>query len=127
MKPQHPKPSSRTFASVEFSTAAAGVSEEIDITGLTLSCIQFSTNWTNARIGFQASVDLSTNFYGVTNTDGDFLTYAVNANTILVFDPAPFAGLQRIKLTSMTSAGVAVPQDAERTVVLGLSEYVEAN
>jgi hypothetical protein len=112
---------------VEFSTAAAGVSEEIDITGLTLSCIQFSTNWTNARIGFQASVDLSTNFYGVTNTDGDFLTYAVNANTILVFDPAPFAGLQRIKLTSMTSAGVAVPQDAERTVVLGLSEYVEAN
>jgi hypothetical protein len=121
MKPQHPKPSSRTFASVEFSTAAAGVSDAVDLTGLTLSCIQFSTNWTNANIGFQASIDLSTNYYGVTDTAGNFLTYPVNANTILVFDPALFAGIQRLKLTSMTSAGVAVAQDDPRTVVLGLS------
>ena len=126
-KPVNPKPSSRTHASVAFTTAADGVSDAVDLTGLTLSCIQVSTNWTNAHVGFQASVDMTTNFLALTTTDNNFLAYPVNANTVLVFDPAPFAGIQRIKLTSITSAGVAVAQDAARTVVLGLSEYVEAN
>jgi hypothetical protein len=45
----------------------------------------------------------------------------------VAFDPAVFSGIQRLKLVSETTAGVAVVQTAERTVVLGLSEYVEAN
>ena len=127
MKPQHPKPSSRTFASVTITTAADGLSEEIDLTGLTLSCIQMSTAWTGSNIGFQGSVDMSTNYYPIYNDLGDHLTYPTSANRIVAFDPAVFSGIQRLKLVSETTAGVAVVQTAERTVVLGLSEYVEAN
>ena len=125
--PVNPKPSSRTHASIALTTAADGVSEEINITGLTLSCVQMSTAWDAAVIGFQASIDGSTNYYPVYDTAGNHLTYAAGASRIVAFDPAVFSGLQRLKLVSETTAGVAVAQTAARTLVLGLSEYVEAN
>lgn len=120
--PVNPKPSSRTHASISLTTAANGVSEEINLTGLTLSCIQMSTAWTAAAIGFQASVDGSTNFYPVYNSAGNHLTFPTSANRVLAFDPAQFHGIQRIKLVSETTAGVAVAQTAARTLFLGLSE-----
>lgn len=119
---QNPKPSSRTHAVVQLSTAANGVSEEINLTGLTLSCIAMSTAWTAAAIGFQASVDGSTNFFPVYNSAGNHLTYPTSANRIVTFDPAQFHGIQRLKLVSLTTAGVAVAQTAARTLILGLSE-----
>ena len=125
--PVNPKPSSRTHASIALTTAADGVSEEINITGLTLSCVQMSTAWTDAAIGFQASLDGSTNYYPVYDTAGNHLTYPTSANRVVAFDPAVFSGMQRLQLVSKTTAGVAVAQAAARTLVLGLSEYVEAN
>jgi hypothetical protein len=86
-----------------------------------------STAWTGSDIGFEGSVDLSTNFYPVYDTAGNHLTYPTSGSRIVAFDPAVFSGIQRLKLVSETTAGVAVVQTAERTVVLGLSEYVEAN
>lgn len=127
MQPQHPKPSSRTFGTVDISTAADGVSDTINVTGLTLSCIQMSTAWDAATIGFQGNVDGSTSFFEVRNTSGDFLTFQTGASRIVAFDPAQFAGLQLIKLVSETTAGVAVAQTAVRTLKLGLSEYVQAD
>lgn len=126
-QPIHPKPSSRTHAAVVVSTAADGASDSVNLTGLTLSCVQMSTAWTDAKIGFKGSVDGSTNFYDIYNTNGDFLTYATSASRVVVFDPAEFAGIQRLMLVSETSAGVAVAQAAERTLILGLSEYVKAD
>lgn len=123
----NPKPSSRSYASISLSTAADGVSEEINLTGLTLSCVQMSTAWTDAAIGFQASVDGSTNFYPVYNSVGDHLTYPTSASRVVAFDPAQFSGLQRIKVVSETTAGVAVAQAAARTLILGLSEVVKAD
>lgn len=120
--PVNPKPSSRTHASITLTTAADGVSEEINLTGLTLSCISMSSAWTSAAIGFQASVDGSTSFYPVYNVLGNHLTYPTSANRVVAFDPAVFFGIQRLKLVSETSAGVAVAQTAARTLVLGLSE-----
>lgn len=120
--PVNPKPSSRTFASITLSTAADGASESINLTGLTLSCIAMSSAWTSAAIGFQASVDGSTNFFPIYNTLGNHLTYPTSANRIVAFDPAVFHGVQRIKLVSESSAGVAVAQTAARTLILGLSE-----
>ena len=117
----NPRPSNRTHASISLTTAADGVSEEINLTGLTLSCVQMSTAWTDAVIGFQASIDGSTNFYPVYTTTGDHLTYATSANRVVAFDPAVFSGIQRLKVVSETTAGVAVAQAAERTLVLGLS------
>lgn len=121
-----PKPSSRGFATVDVSTAASGVSVTINISGLTLSSIQMSTAWDDAGIGFQGNVDGSTNFFNIYDTAGNFLVYQTSANRLLAFDPAPFSGLQVLKLVSETTAGVAVAQTAVRTIKLGLSEYVMA-
>lgn len=126
-QPIHPKPSSRTHASIELSSAADGTSESINITGLTLSCVQMSTAWTDAKLGFKGSIDGSTNFYDIYDTSGDVLTYSTSANRVVAFDPAVFSGIQRLQLVSETSAGVAVAQGARRTLVLGLSEYVKAD
>ena len=125
--PIHPKPSSRTFAAVTITTDADGLSEAVNVTGLTLSAIQMSTAWTDAAIGFQANVDGSTSFFEVRNSAGDFLTFQTSANRVVAFDPAQFAGLQLIKLVSETTAGVAVAQGADRVIKLGLSEYVKAD
>lgn len=121
------KPSSRSFASVTVTTAADGLSEAVNISGLTLSAIQMSTAWTAAAIGFQASIDGSSNYYNVYDTAGNFLTYPTSANRVIAFDPATFAGVQRLKVVSETTAGVAVAQAASRVVVLGLAEFVNAN
>lgn len=120
--PVHPKPSSRTHAAIALTTAANGVSGEINLTGLTLATIQMSTAWTAAAIGFQASVDGSTNYHPVYNSAGNHLTFPTSANRVLAFDPGQFFGIQRLKLVSETTAGVAVAQAAARTLILGLSE-----
>lgn len=120
--PVHPKPSSRTHAAITLSTAADGVSEPVDISGLVLCAVQMPPSWTAARIGFQASIDGSTNYYNLHNSVGSFLTYAAGTNRIVALDPTVFFGVQRIKLVSETSAGVAVPQGAPRTLVLSLAE-----
>lgn len=121
------KPSSRAYATVDLSTAADGVSSSINITGLTLSSIQMSTAWTTAAIGFQGNVDGSTDFYPVTNSAGDHLTFTTSASRVVAFDPAQFAGLQLLQLVSETTAGVAVAQAAARVIKLGLAEYVQAD
>lgn len=120
--PVNPKPSSRTHASITLTTAADGVSEAINLTGLCLSCIEMSTAWTAAAIGFQASVDGSTSFFPIYNTAGNHLTYPTSANRVVAFDPNVFFGIQRLKIVSETTAGVAVAQAAARTLVLGLAE-----
>ncbi|MFK0090182.1 hypothetical protein ACIQUS_23165 [Pseudomonas sp. NPDC090755] len=118
-----PRPSNRTFASITMSTTSTGESEPIDLTGLTLTSISMPAAWSDARIGFQAVVPGTTTYQGVFNTAGDNLTYITSANRTLVFTASenPFAGLQAIKLVSMTTAGVAVAQAATRTIKLGLS------
>lgn len=117
-----PRPSNRSPAAITLSTAADGVSETIDLTGLVLSAVQISSSWTTAALGFRsASLNGSTDFYPVKDSLGNFLTYSCSASQVLVFDPAPFAGLQRIQLCSMTTAGVAVAQNSARSLVLGLS------
>lgn len=117
----NPKPSSRTHAAVAFTTAADGVSEAVDISGLTVCCVAMSTAWTAAKLGFQASVD-GLNYYPVRDADGNYLHTITSANRIVTFDPAEFAGLQNLKLTSQTSNGTQIAQAAPRTLVLGLAK-----
>lgn len=123
------KPSSRGYGQVTIQSGASdGLSEKINITGLTLSSIQVTTEgWTAASIGFYGNVDGSTTFFPVYNNLGDPLTLPATANRLIAFDPAPFAGLQLLKVGSMTTAGVAVQQGADRVIKLGLSEYVGAD
>lgn len=119
--PLNPKASKRTFGTVDISTNAAGTSDVINVTGLTISSIQMSTEWTDAAIGFNGNVDGSTNYYPVYNSAGDHLTYPTSASRMVAFDPAQLSGLQVIQLVSKTTAGVAVAQAATRTIKLGLA------
>ena len=130
--PLFPKPSSRAFATVQFSTAADGLSDPINITGLTLSSIQMSTAWTAAKLFVYGNVDGSTSYYPMfEQSSSDYLHIAatvIAVDTLFAFDPAFFAGVQHIQLASINSASTAaVAQDATRTIKLGLSEYVNAN
>lgn len=125
-KPVNPKPSSRTFATVTIASGASQ-SDVVNLTGLTLSSIQMSTAWTDARIGFQANCDGSTNYFNVYGSTGDLLTYAATASHMLIFAPAVFAGVQTLRLVSESSAGVGVNQGAARTLKLGLAEFVNAD
>ena len=125
--PRIPKPSSRSFATVQISTGATGISDSINVTGLTLSSIQMSTAWTDAGIGFAGNVDGSTNYYDVYNTDGTFTVFQTSASRIVSFNPAQFDGIQNLQVISRTTAGTAVAQGATRTIVLGLSEVVNAD
>lgn len=123
-QPVNPRPSHRTHCAVEISTAADGVSEAINITGLCVGSIQMSTAWTDAGIGFQASLDGSTNYYPVYDTLGNHLVYPTSASRVVCFDPSALLGAQRLQLVSKTTAGVAVAQAAARTIVLGLVDSV---
>ncbi|MNJ31089.1 hypothetical protein D3C77_257130 [compost metagenome] len=118
----NPRPSNRSFASITLSTAADGASEQINLTGLKLAGILMPASWTDARIGFQGSIDGST-FTPVYNSAGDHLTFLTSANRMMTFDITDnFTGLQLIKVVSESSAGVAVAQAAVRTLKLVLSE-----
>lgn len=115
------RPSNRASCSVEIASGASD-SDLINITGHVLSCIQVSSGWTTAVLGFKASLDGSTGtMYLVRNSNGDALTYNTTASSITAIDPAPLVGLQKLQVCSMTTAGVAVNQGATRSLVLGLS------
>lgn len=116
-----PRPSNRSSATISLTTAADGASESINLTGLVLTGVSMPASWTDAKLGFQNSVDGST-FQSVYNTAGDHLTYATSANRTVIFDPAVTVGLQLIKIISESSAGVATAQAATRTLKLILSE-----
>ena len=116
-----PKASNRSSATITISTAADGVSESINVTGLNLAGVSMGSAWTDSRIGIQSSIDGST-FQNVYNAAGDFLTYATSANRTVVFNPAETSGLQLIRLVSESSSGSAVAQAAVRTLKLILTE-----
>lgn len=126
--PYQPKPSSRTYGTVSISTVSDGLSDIINLTGLTLSAIQMSTAWTSADLAFYANVDGSTDYYQVKKEDGTLMVHVVGAQRVVIFDPAVFSGVQRMRLASVTTgSSVPVAQAAARTIKLGLSEYVKAD
>lgn len=116
----HKRPSNRGYATVDLSTTADGVSSAIDISDLLLTSIQMSTAWTDAGLGFQGNVDGSTNYYSVFTSSGDYLVLQTSANRIVSFSPSQFANLQKLRLVSETTAGVAVAQASARVIKLGL-------
>lgn len=122
--PNVPRGTKRTYATLSFSTAADGVSESVDITGYFVAGIKMSTAWTDANIGFKASVDGTTTFFNVYTSSGDFATITTSANRTVNIGAGTLMGYDRLQLVSETSAGVAVPQAAARTVSLALFTYV---
>ncbi|UVJ45986.1 hypothetical protein NVV94_10815 [Pseudomonas sp. LS1212] len=107
---------------MDISTNAAGESDIVNLTGLTLSAIAMSSAWTDSGLGFKAAIDNSTDFLSVFTTTGDHLVFSTSASRLLVFDPAIFSGVQKLMLVSKSTAGTAIAQAAVRTLKLGLSE-----
>ena len=122
--PVNPRPSKRTLASLTFSTAADGLSDTVDITGYFLAGITMSTGWTDAAIGFKVCAEGSTNFIDLYTSTGDLSTIVTTANRAVVIPATNFLGFSRLQLVSETTAGVAVPQAASRSVQLALYTYV---
>lgn len=127
--PRQPRASSRSHATVVISTAADGLSDTINLTGLTLSSIQMSTAWTSARIAFLGNVDGSANFYEIRQASSGGSTavsHLTTANQLLVFDPNIWHGVQNLQIASINVASTAaVAQTAARTITLGLSEITK--
>jgi hypothetical protein len=114
---------------VDISTAADGLSDTINLTGLTLSSIQMSTAWTSARLAFLGNVDGSTDFFEIRQPSSEGSTavsYSSTANQLLVFDPNIWHGVQNLQIASInTGTTAAVAQTAARTITLGLSEITK--
>ena len=116
-------PSRRTYAIATVSTSTDGLSDVVDLGGLTLSSIQMATDWTAAGITFKGSASSSAAMGSVYHTTGTVeLTYATTPSMTHVLDPAFFSGLRFIQIRSGTSA-TPVAQAATRSVVLGLAPY----
>ena len=116
-------PSRRTYAIATVTTGTDGLSDVVDLGGLTLSSIQTSTDWTAASITFKGSASSSAAMGSVYHTTAAVeLTYATTPSMTHVLDPAFFTGLRFIQIRSGTSA-VPVAQAAARSVIIGLSPY----
>lgn len=120
-QPVNPAPSNKSYAAVDISTAATGLSDEVNLGGYTLSSIQMATAWTGAVLGFQGTADGSTNYQNLYGSTGNLYYHTVDASRLVILDPAIFRGISKLRLISETTAGVAVAQTAARTLKLGLS------
>ena len=116
-------PSRRTYAIATVTTGTDGLSDVVDLGGLTLSSIQMATAWTAAGITFKGSASSSDAMGSIYHTTGTIeLTYATTPSMTHVLDPAFFSGIRFIQIRSGTSA-TPVAQAAARSVVLGLAPY----
>lgn len=118
-EPQFPLPSKRSWAALTLSTAADGLSEEMDIGGATIAAIAMSTAWTAADLTFKVRPLRTIDYLDVYGSTGGEVTYTVAASRVVTFDPAFWLGFQFIQFRSgVTAAPVA--QAEERTLHVAL-------
>lgn len=102
---------------VTIGTTGSGLSGEVSVAGGLPVALIISSTWTAADITFQASPIGSTSFYNLAAFDGTVVqSTAVAAGQWQNLDPAVFAGIDRLKVRSGTSTGLA--QGAARTLTL---------
>lgn len=95
----------------------ASLSDAIHLHNMRLFAIQMPAAWDAANLTFQGSADAGTTYYNVYDDNGAEVTIAAAALRFIIFDPARFLGLQRLKIRSGTS-GVPVVQTAARSILL---------
>jgi hypothetical protein len=120
-QPKTITPCRKTYAIATVSTSTDGLSDVVDLGGMSLSSIQNATDWTAASFTFKASASTTATMNSVYHTTAAVeLTYGTTPSMFHVLDPAFFAGMRYIQIRSGTSA-VPVAQAAARSVILGLS------
>ena len=82
----------------------ASLSGEVVCEGLTLAAIVVPAGWVAADITFVGSVD-GTNFFNLHEAGSDTeVTVQAAASRYIALDPTTYAGVQRLKVRSGTSA-----------------------
>lgn len=116
----------KTYVTATITTETDGLSDVIDLGGLTLHSIQTSTAWTNANITFNVSALSSGTLTTMRHTTAcTELTYATSVDYNIAVDPYLFNGLRYIQLYSNTSTGTVI-QAAARSIVLGLNTVTDS-
>jgi len=111
----------KSKATVSVTTAATGLSDIIDLGGLTPRSVEMSTAWTNANITFMGAISSTNNMKSVRHsTASTEVTYVTTAARIVSLNPEYFAGLRYIQVRSGSTA-TPVAQGAARTLYLGLT------
>lgn len=112
-------------ATVQISTLAAssGLSDTIDLQGMTLAGVLVSTAWTDAVLTVQGSLD-NTNFFDVYTSTGGELTIGTSGSSAIVnryiaVVPDQFYGIPFLRLRSGTGSS-ATTQGATRSLTLSL-------
>ncbi len=111
--------SQRQTIDVTLSTAAAALSDALDLGGYGVSAIVMTTAWTAANLTFQGSADNSTfrNIYG--DTGGEVTVVGTAAATIaLGATIAEQVGAHRYVKVRSGLSGALVPQTTERALAL---------
>lgn len=109
--------------------AASSISSSINLNGmvnapngLRLFGIVMPSEWTDANITFQVSVDGGTTWNNLYNSSGSEVQVVADSSRAIIIEPDAFASITYIKIRSGTS-GTAVNQAAARTIKLLLRSY----
>lgn len=125
-------PDQRSFATCTISTEADGLSDVVDCGGLTLACIETSTDWTDAPITFLGSIDSTAATNGMhtlyalassgVGTPAE-LTLVTTANRLNILPANLLCGIRYIQIRSGSSSTGVVAQAAPRAITLGLVAF----
>lgn len=125
-------PDQRSFATCTVSTEADGLSDVVDCGGLTLACIETSTDWTDAPITFLGSIDSTAatggmhTIYALPSSGAGALTeviVATTANRVVALPPSLFCSFRYVQVRSGSSSTGVVAQGAPRAITLGLVSF----
>ena len=114
-------PSLKTYASLNVSTEADGLSDILDLGGHDIRSFCISSGWTAASVTFRGAHRSTDYMFDIYTSTGGELAYTVDASRLVLLDGVGrFEGLRYIQFRSGTVA-VPVAQAAARTLCIGLS------
>ncbi len=115
------RPGSKTFAVATVSSAATGLSDIINCSGLALHSVHVTSSWTAATITFMGSAESTLTMGSVRHTTaGIEYTLTSTSAQINVVDPFIFNGLRFLQVRS-GSTTTPVAQADDRPVTLGFN------
>jgi len=112
----------KTYAVTTVTTEATGLSDIIDLGGLSVRSIEMSSAWTAASLTYMGAVSSTDRMKSVrTTTAAIELTHVTSSGYVINVQPLNFAGLRYLQVRSGTTA-TPVAQAAARTLYLGLTK-----
>jgi hypothetical protein len=117
--PQNPRGYLADVITAVISTAADGLSDQINLRGLVPVGLQLPSSWTDAGVTFRVSYDGSTNYASLHHSTGTEYTISATEGRYYALTPSAFYGAQKLQVRSGTHASV-VAQGSSRAIGLVL-------